>query len=601
MFSSRENPLLVDRSPRNIGSNKHPTATNQLSISNINCQGIIVEKKIDFRTHEGNKLMIATKNNPRSNHDGYMEPRVLPEPRQPRRGSATMETHRRKSLPSLTGGQSSSSANNKTMSTTNLRMKTRRSSSLTCLETSTTKQHLTKDSNHSKDSNPRRRLSDGGKTSSTKSVTFPFSSTTRPVDQREVWAYASKHAFRTMKKVTSYSRLLDPKMMESLPKFKREEIVLGDLLGSGGFNDVYGVHEIKLDKRFSFDYSPQEQHARSSMALKTQPSGGKMKGKPGRELAALKGKGPYAIKFLNKKCMSHPEKFCRGAADLMIETAYLSSLYPHSNIIGLHGVAAAGHKGFSSGLEGGYFLIVDRLVETLESRIKTWKKASSSTGGEAKVTLKRRSSISDLLSGAGGAADTERPLSAQDLSEGERLRITLKVCSALAHLHKFNVIFRDLKPDNVGFDMRGNVKLFDFGLIKELENASSGRSNDLMSGGAVGSRRYMAPEVAMEKPYGLSADVYSFSILLWRVRTLEEPFDGYTRAMHYDRVVMQNERPLLDNTWSHVLSHITRCSWNPDPTSRPSSQALYLALEREVEKTIQRDYAIGKVKQRMSL
>ena len=32
-----------------------------------------------------------------------------------------------------------------------------------------------------------------------------------------------------------------------------------------------------------------------------------------------------------------------------------------------------------------------------------------------------------------------------------------------------SVIYRDLKPENVGFDVRGDVKIFDFGLARELD------------------------------------------------------------------------------------------------------------------------------------
>ena len=44
-----------------------------------------------------------------------------------------------------------------------------------------------------------------------------------------------------------------------------------------------------------------------------------------------------------------------------------------------------------------------------------------------------------------------------------------------------------------------------------------------MSGGT-GSRRFMAPEVALGEPYNLSADIYSFAILLWELVALDKAF-----------------------------------------------------------------------------
>jgi serine/threonine protein kinase len=39
----------------------------------------------------------------------------------------------------------------------------------------------------------------------------------------------------------------------------------------------------------------------------------------------------------------------------------------------------------------------------------------------------------------------------------------------------YSILYRDLKPDNIGFDIRGDVRLFDFGIAKEL------KPNDLVN------------------------------------------------------------------------------------------------------------------------
>ena len=81
------------------------------------------------------------------------------------------------------------------------------------------------------------------------------------------------------------------------------------------------------------------------------------------------------------------------------------------------------------------------------------------------------------------------------------------VARALRYLHDNDIIYRDLKPDNVGFDIRGDVKLFDFGLTKELRPRDRIRTDEYRASGQTGSRRYMAPEVVLCKNYGLKADI----------------------------------------------------------------------------------------------
>lgn len=128
----------------------------------------------------------------------------------------------------------------------------------------------------------------------------------------------------------------------------------------------------------------------------------------------------------------------------------------------------------------------------------------------------------------------------------------------------------------------GDVKLFDFGLAKELD-PSLKSCNDLYElSGNTGSLRYMSPEVARSEPYNLSADVYSFGLLLWQICSLDLPYDGMNRQDHSELVVHGNERPQLDSSWSTPLRILMKRAWEPDPLVRPSMDSIYKILRREI-------------------
>lgn len=57
-----------------------------------------------------------------------------------------------------------------------------------------------------------------------------------------------------------------------------------------------------------------------------------------------------------------------------------------------------------------------------------------------------------------------------------------------------SVIYRDLKPDNIGFDVRGDVKIFDLGLAKEIDPKTKLEDGTYNLTADTGSLRYMAPE-----------------------------------------------------------------------------------------------------------
>jgi serine/threonine protein kinase len=129
----------------------------------------------------------------------------------------------------------------------------------------------------------------------------------------------------------------------------------------------------------------------------------------------------------------------------------------------------------------------------------------------------------------------------------------------------------------------GDVKLFDFGLAKELDpSLRSGLTEMYELSGNTGSLRYMSPEVARSEPYNLSADVYSFGLLLWQICALDLPYDGMNRQDHSELVVHGNERPALDSSWSTPLRILMKRAWEPDPLVRPSMDSIYKILKREI-------------------
>lgn len=369
------------------------------------------------------------------------------------------------------------------------------------------------------------------------------------MDPAEIGKKAWKSASRAAKHMSKHSKIVNPALEKCIPRFERDEVILGEFLGSGGFNDVYEIKRIDLVKNLE-----EAEHAKKIASPLQQEHRAFIAKHVFRESSQ---NCRYAMKFLSMDTISDPGRFCTGAADLVVEAKFLASL-EHPNIIKLRGMAAAGTSGFASMEERGYFLLLDRLQCTLEDKIDLWRDYDNSLQND-KVGKKRRYFLA------------------------ERLHVAFDVCAALDYLHTSQVIYRDLKPDNIGFDIRGDVKLFDFGLAKELDpSLKSGISELYELSGNTGSLRYMAPEVARSEPYNLSADVYSFGLLLWQICSLDLPYDGMNRQDHAELVVHGNERPQLDSSWSTPLRILMKRAWEPDPLVRPTMDSIYKILRREI-------------------
>jgi len=79
----------------------------------------------------------------------------------------------------------------------------------------------------------------------------------------------------------------------------------------------------------------------------------------------------------------------------------------------------------------------------------------------------------------------------------------------LEELSDKNIVYRDLKPENVMLDQQGYLKLIDFGIAKKLEE---GKSRTFTM---IGTPHYMAPEVMRGHGYGTEVDLWSLGVMLF--------------------------------------------------------------------------------------
>jgi len=108
---------------------------------------------------------------------------------------------------------------------------------------------------------------------------------------------------------------------------------------------------------------------------------------------------------------------------------------------------------------------------------------------------------------------------------------TAEIILALSYVHELDIIYRDLKPENVLLDARGHIKLTDFGLSKEgISSSSSGAYS------FCGTPEYLAPEILNRHGHGRAVDWWSLGALLYEMLTGLPPFYCRDREKLFEKI-----------------------------------------------------------------
>jgi serine/threonine protein kinase len=350
-----------------------------------------------------------------------------------------------------------------------------------------------------------------------------------------------------VERLTRESKFLREEQPQAdVARLDRSEFLVGNLLGEGGFSQVYEVDCVHLlGNDDDFAYNPQQSQAR--MALQESSDSGSAR---------------YVVKHLRPDLSSSPQRqqrsaFHAAAADLVLEAQYLARLN-HPNIIRLRGWAAGGTSCFGKGSHDAYFLILDRLDETLSHRISTWRREA------------------EALDMADHASIIHR--------YNEKLDFASQIALALEYLHERRIVYRDLKVDNVGFIHGNQVQLFDFGLCRELPPSKYGHGDkeqekEFFHMSGVGTRRYCAPEVVLGDGYNLRVDVYSLSIVVYEMMSHHKPFGVIGPESHRILVAKGGQRPSIPHSWPQRLQRLLRSGWASEPCDRPNIQNFHQELQ----------------------
>ncbi|MFC0266146.1 Stk1 family PASTA domain-containing Ser/Thr kinase [Alloscardovia macacae] len=164
-------------------------------------------------------------------------------------------------------------------------------------------------------------------------------------------------------------------------------------------------------------------------------------------------------------------------------------------------------------------------------------------------------------------------------SVGQMLTILDQILDGLAAAHSLDIIHRDMKPENIMLNARGEVQIADFGLAKQTDNATVAPT-----GMFVGTSTYVAPETASANESLPASDLYAVGLMAWEMLLGRPPFTGASPVTVVYKHVNEDVPPLtsLAPSVPRSVSEFVTSLCARSASARPQNAQLALQALRSV-------------------
>ena len=152
----------------------------------------------------------------------------------------------------------------------------------------------------------------------------------------------------------------------------------------------------------------------------------------------------------------------------------------------------------------------------------------------------------------------------------------IDICLGLKEIHSQNLIHRDLKPDNLFITSDEKIKIGDFGIAKQLNNANEYAKTQ------VGTMLYMAPEIINGEKYNNKVDMWSLGCIIHELCTLNYCFSGLSINELIKKITNVKHEKINSSLYGSFMQKLIDSLLDQDPHKRPKTDEILNSVRMHI-------------------